>query len=357
MKRIEERFHLVLDVAPNGMMMVDKNGIIILTNPQIEKIFGYTQEELVGQTLEILVPDRFKAEHPDHVKYFFAHPSTRQLGAGRDLFGRRKDGKEVPVEIGLNPITTDEGAFVIASIIDITERKKLENIKDDFIGIVSHELRTPLTVIGLGIENLQAGLGGPVSQKQKEILERNERNVRRLGRLIDNLLDLSRMQSGRVKVRHEALNLNALIEDVLQSFQEEENGKKPMIEKKFISNLPEVQGDPDMISQVLVNLLSNAVRYAQKKIVITTKTINGAGGAPEFVEAGIANDGPGISRENQSKLFKKFIQLDREKRVGTYRGTGLGLTLCKEIIERHQGKIWVESPKEQGATFCFTLPI
>ena len=356
-KNVEEQFHLMSDAAPNGMMMVDQEENIVLINPQIEKIFGYTQEELIGQTLEILVPDRFKAEHPVHVKHFFAHPSARQLGAGRDLFGRHKNGAEIPVEIGLNPIETDEGAFVIAFVINITERKKLESIKDDFIGMVSHELRTPLTVIGLGIENLQAGLAGPVSQKQKEILERNDRNVRRLARLIDNLLDLSRMQSGRSKIRREALNLNALIEDVLQSFRAEENGKEQAIEKEFMPNLPEVEADPDMISQVVTNLLSNAVRYARKKIVITTKTVNGTGGIPEFAETRIANDGPGISREDQDRLFKKFVQLDREKRIGAYKGTGLGLALCKEIIERHKGKIWVESPAEQGITFCFTLPI
>lgn len=229
------------------------------------------------------------------------------------------------------------------------EIERLASIKEDFIGIVSHELRTPLTVIGLGIENLLAGTSGPVTQEQAKSLERNVSNVKRLNKLINDLLDLSRLESGHVKIRRKEVNLNSLIHEVLQSFEG--------VEKKLMKNLPNIEADPDMISQILTNLLSDAARYAKSKIVVSTNVIKNKNGAPAFVETSVFNDGPSIPDEDQKKLFEKFAQLDREKQKSSYKGTGLGLAICKESVEQHGGKIWVESREKHGIKFCFTLPI
>lgn len=247
--------------------------------------------------------------------------------------------------------------ILVRSLLYAIERKKLEVFKDDFIGTVSHELRTPLTVIGLGLENLQAGILGSLNEKQAEAIERNIRNAKRLGKLIDNLLDLSRLESGQTKLEGKEVDLKHLIHEVIQNFQPAGKEGGASIQEEVAANLPHLECDPDLIAQVLTNLLSNAIRYAQGRIVVKATVIHGDGGTPQFIQTSVGNDGPGIPQEKLDELFKKFVQLDRANRKTSYKGTGLGLAISKEIIERHKGKIWVESPEEAGVTFHFTLPI
>ncbi|MDO8528072.1 MAG: PAS domain-containing sensor histidine kinase [Deltaproteobacteria bacterium] len=252
---------------------------------------------------------------------------------------------------------TDKKKTILLAIEDITERKKLEKMKDEFLSMVSHELRTPLTVIALGIDNLKSGILGPISEAQAEALDRGQRNVRRLSKLIENLLDLSRLESGRTKIQQKEIHLTPLIHEIVQSYQGGKRGRNLKIKEKHKKDLPTVEADSDMVAQALTNLFSNAILYAKKEIVVATTIAKPESGSPQFIEISIANDGPGIPRQKMDDLFKKFIQLDREKRTGPYKGTGLGLAICKEIIERHRGKIWVESPEKTGVTFRFTLPI
>ena len=247
--------------------------------------------------------------------------------------------------------------MVMATIIDISERKKLEAMKDEFIGTTSHELRTPLTVISLGLENLKAGILGRLSSKQEEVVDRNIRNAKRLGKLIDDLLDLSRLQSGRTKIERREVDLSHLIHEVIQNFQPAGKEGGTSICEEIAANLPNLKCDADLVAQVLTNILSNALRYAKKEIVVRAKVVDGADGTAKFIQTSVSNDGPGISVEKLSQLFEKFVQLDRESRKTSYKGTGLGLAICREIIERHHGKIWVESPAKRGVEFHFTLPL
>lgn len=241
--------------------------------------------------------------------------------------------------------------LIPSTIEKALKQKELEQLKENFIGTVSHELRTPLTVIGLGLENLQAGILGPLSEKQAQAIERNMRNAKRLRKLIDDLLDLSRLQSGRTKIERQEVDLRHLIHEVIQNFQTEGKEGIPVIQEEITTNLPPLPCDPDLISQVLTNLLSNAVRYAKEWIVVKAEEI------PPLIRTSVRNDGPGIPRDELDKLFEKFVQLDRGTRKTPYKGTGLGLAICKEIIQRHHGKIWAESPGERGVTFHFTLPM
>ena len=242
------------------------------------------------------------------------------------------------------------------------KHKELEQLKENFIGTVSHELRTPLTVIGAGISNLKDGIVGPISEKQAEVLEISNRNVKYLGKLIDNLLDISRLQSGRTKIDKKEVDLKHLIHEVIESFQQADKKAGALIEEEIATKLPPLECDPDLIEQVLTNLLSNAIQYAKKSIMVKVEVTKGADGtcadgALSFIQTSVSNDGPGIAPESLSKLFNKFVQLDRENHKNSYKGTGLGLAISKEIIEEHHGKIWVESPGKKGVAFYFTLPI
>lgn len=247
---------------------------------------------------------------------------------------------------------------LLPSTIDkALKQNELEKLKESFVGMVTHELRTPLVVIEIGLKNLQGNLLGTLNPKQAETIETNIQNTKHLGRLIDDLLDLSRLQSGRGVIETKEVDLGHLIHDVVQKFQPAEKEGKALVCEVLPDKLPPLECDPYLISQVLTNLLSNAVRYVEERIVVKSKAIKNADGTPQFIETSVANDGPGIPNENLGKLFQKFVQLDRETRKTPYKGTGLGLAICKEIIERHNGKIWAESPEGKGVEFHFTLPI
>lgn len=233
----------------------------------------------------------------------------------------------------------------------VIKKKELDELKESFISTVSHELRTPLTVISLGLENLQAGILGPLSEKQMAAIERNIRNTKRLGRLIDDLLDLSRLESGRTRFERKEVDLKHLIHEVIQNFQPAGKEGGALIQEEMEANFPHLECDPDLIAQVLTNLLSNAIRYAEKKIAVKAAIIDGA------IQISLANDGPGIPAEKLGVLFEKFVQLDRGTGPSSYKGTGLGLAISKEIIEQHKGKIWVENDGKKGVKFYFTLPI
>lgn len=247
--------------------------------------------------------------------------------------------------------------LIPSTIEKALKQKELEQLKESFVGMVTHELRTPLVVIEIGLKNLLGDVLGPITEKQAETIEMNIQNAKHLGKLIDDLLDLSRLQSGRAAVERKEVDLKNLIHEVVQSFKPAEKERGALVCEELPEKLPALECDPYLISQVLTNLLSNAIRYVEERIVVKSMAVAGADGNPQFIETSVANDGPGIPSENLDKLFEKFVQLDRATRKTPYKGTGLGLAICKEIIERHRGKIWAESPEGKGVAFHFTLPI
>ncbi|MBI3540725.1 MAG: PAS domain S-box protein [Deltaproteobacteria bacterium] len=345
-----ERFRQALEASPTGMVVINEQGFIFIVNQQIESLFGYDREELIGKKIEILVPERFREQHPSERAHFFRQPQVRPMGAGRDLSGRRKDGKEFPVEIGLNPYATSNGIFVIGSIIDISERKKVDKMKDEFLSSVSHEMRTPLAVLKTGLEDLREGLSGPLNREQSKVLGICSRHTDRLIRVITDILDLSHLESGKFPLRREPLLIGPLIQRTVDEI-------RPLFEERGVSlrcELPTeditIVADSDMVSRILINLLGNAARYAKKETCIV------------FIQEGkgcrisVIDDGPGIDPTEQGRLFKKFEQLSRPEGGGGYKGTGLGLVLCREMVELHGGRIWVESVLGEGAKFHFSLP-
>ena len=496
----EEFFQFAFEGAPNAMVMVDREGKIVLVNTQTEKLFGYSREEMIGQKIETLVPERFRAKHPGHREAFFGDPKTRSMGAGRDLFGLKKDGAEVPIEIGLNPIKTTEGAFVLASIIDITERKrgqeglaqlaaivessddaiigktleglitswnkgaqklygytaeevlgkslsllspsghseelshlleqlsrgehisqyeiekirkdgqrvlvaitaspildslgrvvgasvtardiserkraetlttekmrleieiaehkKVEKkiqettkIKDDFTAMVSHELRTPLAVIKEGLDIVVDGTSGPLNADQQKYLETANRNVDRLGRLINDVLDYQKFESGHVDFNMASQDMNGLVGEIVQGFLPVAEKKGLELTSVYQKDLPPVMYDKDKITQVLTNLINNAVKFtSQGGVKITTDS------GDNWIRISVHDTGEGIKGEDRTKLFQSFSQLSTggARKTG---GTGLGLVISKEIVTKHHGRIEVDSVHGKGSTFHVILPI
>lgn len=349
--RLEERLSQVVESAPTGIVIANETGKIVFVNVQAERLFGYSREELIGQDVEVLVPERFRGKHPHHRDGFVAHPTARPMGAGRDLYGLRKDGREVPVEIGLSPIVTQEGILVLSSIIDITERKRLEEMKENFLRTVSHELRTPLSILKMGVDNIEAGHVLNLTEEEREMLDIMKRNTVRLERLINDLLDLSRLESGGMKIHLRPVRIVSLLDEVLRSLEILARERGIILKKDCGTEAPVIRADADLIVRVLTNLLQNAVRFAKSEVMVSVKTLAG------HIQVSVMDDGVGIGAEHLPSLFNKFVQINRPIGGSGYKGTGLGLAICKEIIQLHEGKIWAESTVGQGSQFHFTLPL
>lgn len=238
---------------------------------------------------------------------------------------------------------------------EIRERSRLDRLKDEFVSAVSHELRTPLALIKGSIENVRDLVFGPLTEKQASVLNTINSSIDRLTRIIGDLLDLSRLESGRARIERRRMNLVPLIQETVQNFQTEAEGQKTILATDLPPHLPDAYADADMITQVLNNLLNNALRFAEKKVTVTARVVD-LPATSRGLRVSVADDGPGVAPEMREVIFNKFVQLERQAHGIGYKGTGLGLAICKEIIAQHQGKIWVESILGKGSQFHFVLP-
>jgi PAS domain S-box-containing protein len=374
--RVLERFRLVVESTPNAMLMLSQEGRITLVNAQAESLFGYTRDQLMGQPVEYLVPERFRAAHLSHRDGFFAAPQARAIGAGRDLFGLRRDGSEVPIEIGLSPLLTREGKFVLASIIDITARKRSEaelieakeraesadRLKSAFLATMSHELRTPLnSIIGFTGIILQE-LAGPINSEQRKQLEMVFGSARHLLALISDVLDISKIEAGQLVIAHETFELSVSIAKILELV-------RPLIENKGLAlvvrlapELGPAASDKRRFEQILLNLLGNAAKFTEHGHVALTADIERDWKSYETAEAQravvlrVSDTGMGIRHEDLSSLFEPFRQLESGL-SRNHEGTGLGLAICRRLTDLMGGEISVSSTFGRGSTFTFTLPL
>jgi PAS domain S-box-containing protein len=492
-KAAEERFRLVVEAAPNAMAMVGGNGKITLINAQTEKLFGYVRDELLGQPIELLIPERFRLKHPGQRDSFFGAPEARAMGAGRDLYGLRKDGSEVPVEIGLNPIRTSEGPFVLASIIDISERKKSEQalraqaelldlandaifvhaldgriafwnrgaerlygwgrdqavgrishdmlgtafssplsdiqaevirsgrwegelthtrrdggvltvlsrwalrrdeggrpsgfleintdltsqkaaeeersktrdlegenrrivegsrLKSEFLANMSHELRTPLNgIIGFS-ELLHDGKAGKVDEQQKEFLGDILNSARHLLQLINDVLDLSKVESGKMEFRYENVLPEKVIGEVRDVLRTLVAQKRIKLESSVHPGAARVVADSSKLKQILYNYISNALKFTPDGGQVSVR-VSPQGDDRFRLE--VEDTGIGIAPEDQKRLFVEFQQLDSTM-AKKHAGTGLGLALTKRIVEAQGGQVGVQSSVGKGSVFFAVLP-
>lgn len=376
-KRTEEQFRLVVESAPNGMLIVNQEGILTLVNTQIERWFGYDRHELVGQLVEILLPERYRSQHHGHRTAFFHTPQARAMGAGRDLFGRRKDSSEFPLEIGLSPIKTPEGTQVLASIVDITARKQAEEklrvtaqelasknsklqeanqavlsatrAKSEFLATMSHEIRTPMNAI-IGMADLlqETALSGD----QQEYVLRFSRAATSLMELLNNILDISRIEAGHFELESTPFDLPDLAERAVELLASRAIGKNIELMCFIHSDVPQyVLGDPTRLRQVLVNLIGNAIKFTEQgEVVLHIEP----GNDPSAVHFSVRDTGIGIPANRLQAIFEDFSQVDSST-TRKYGGTGLGLSICKRIITLMGSTIEISSTEGEGSTFSFVL--
>jgi PAS domain S-box-containing protein len=260
-KVVEEKFRLAVEASPSGMLMTDADGKILMVNAETEKQFGYARAELIGQPIDMLVPQRLRAKHPTHRKTFVDSPGVRTMGAGRDLFGLRKNGTEFPVEVGLNPIRTGHGLIILSVVVDITERIRNERLRRDFVATVSHELRTPFTSIAGSLGLLDGGALGSVPDGMKRLLRIALDNSRRLTRLINDILDIEKLEAGKMNFSLRRTDVKALVVQAIEAnaaFADGYNVKARLADDAADAA---VNADPDRLMQVFINLLSNAAKF------------------------------------------------------------------------------------------------
>lgn len=357
-------FNKVVEAAPNAMIMINTHGQIVMVNLQAEKLFGYSRGELMGSEVEKLVPVKLRSSHTSLRESFLKAPQTRAMGAGRELFGLRRDGTEVPIEIGLNPLEIDSEFYVLASIIDITERKKNEQliaareaaleasrIKSQFLATMSHEIRTPLNGI-IGLTNLLFNMD--MSDAQKEHLQGIRISADTLLGLINDILDLSKIEADKMEVEKIHFHLNQMVTDAIRIVSSGAKQKGLEIHVEIDPALPLwINGDMTKLKQVLINLLGNAIKFTHAgEIHIRAK--RSFEGPNEMILFEVEDTGIGISDEIRKKLFEVFTQGDDSTRR-KYGGTGLGLSISKKLIEKMGGKIGVESHLGHGSRFWFNL--
>lgn len=370
-RRAQDRFRGLLEAAPDAMIIVGSDGRIVLANAQAEKLFGYARSELIGSNVDRLVPDAVRPGHAKHRERFMADPKARPMGAALDLRARRKDGSEIPVEISLSPLDLEGERLVTAAIRDISDRRRMEaerqegrdrlrelehlrqvdQFKTTFLNTAAHELRTPLLPVKSELFMLKRRLADSPDAAVQSSLGLLERNIRRLAGLVEDLLDAARYQAGRVVLKLEPTDAHALLGEVVESFRQAATDHRITLDLS-LAGPPTAAIDAGRVSQVLYNLIGNAVKFTPDGGRIRVSCKNG----PDGLAVQVQDSGFGLAADEIARLFQPFVQLRQAVEPGQ-RGSGLGLYISRGFIEAHGGRIWAESAgPDRGSTFAFTIP-
>jgi PAS domain S-box-containing protein len=357
-RRSEERFRLVVEHSPNAILLVNALGRIVLVNSESERLFGYRREELIDKPIEVLVPERYRSNHPGHLAEFFAAPSARHMGAGRELFGRRRDGGEFPVEIGLTPIQAAGGLQVLCAVVDISARKRAEETRQELAhasrlalvgeltASIAHEINQPLGAILSNADAAEMLLDAapPALEEVRQILNDIRRDDLRASEVIRRL----RALLSKRQFEMQPLDLNQTVSEMIHVVRAEARRRNVSIRTHLAEDLPVVHGDRVQLQQVILNLLLNGMEAltdtsGEKTLEIqTARHENGA-------KLTVSDTGPGMSPDTLTRLFDPFFTTKRA-------GMGLGLSISRSLIERHGGRIWAERSSTGGATFRVLLP-
>ncbi len=353
--QMEARYRGLLEAAPDAMVVVNQGGEIVLLNLQAEKQFGYRRNELLGQPVTNIIPDGFADRLIEDGLRSAKDALAQQIGTGIELVGRRKDTSKFPIEIMLSPLESDEGILVTAAIRDISARKKesirVERLKDDFVSTVSHELRTPLTSIAGSLALLIGNAAGKLPNAAARLIAIAHSNSQRLVRLIDDILDVEKMESGQVMFTSERVEVRGLVQKAIEANRGFAQGYNVGIRLHRGSAANDVRADPDRLTQVVTNLLSNAIKFSPpgEEVLVAVDT------QKETVRISVRDHGYGIPDEFKPHIFEKFAQADAtDKRQKG--GTGLGLSIVKQIVDRLGGEVGFDDASDGGTIFHVDLP-
>lgn len=357
LKMAEQKFRDILESSPDAMVIADKTGTIVIVNSQTEEIFGYHRDEILGRSVELLMPRRFRTIFPGYWERFFSDPKVELMGGGLQLYGHRKDGQEFPVEIRLSPVETANGVLVVATIRDVSvhknmirQLKEMNALRSEFVAIVSHDLRSPMTSINGYAQELLNEWDATDDARKIEYLQIIVRNTEHLAEFVEDVLQVARIEAGEYTYNIRPFDIRLLVQRVLDETASAGDGRR--FEFAAPTDFPNVLGDEDRQWQVLTNLLSNAVKFspAGEPIVVGLSCID------DFVQVAVTDCGIGIATDDMSKLFMKFGRVSNHGVLKTP-GNGLGLYICKTLVEAQGGRIWCESSPGRGSTFTFTIPV
>ncbi|MDQ3973099.1 MAG: response regulator, partial [Actinomycetota bacterium] len=351
--RLDRRQQLILESASEAVFGLDERGRVSFANPAAERMTGFHSDELLGSLLHDLVHHRRSDGSPYPAEQCPAmtslHGDAVQQVTGEVFW--RKDGSSFPVEYSCTPIREDGGVVGAVHVVrDVTERRAAQRAKDEFVAVVSHELRTPLTSIHGALGLLRAGVLGSLSERGQRMVDIAASNTDRLVRLINDILDVERLQAGKAALHKQACDAAELVSRCAEAM-------RPMADEAGVCLVTAVEpatvwADSDRIEQTLTNLISNAVKFSPPGTTVRLLTIR----EEQAVRFEVVDEGRGIPPDKLQGVFGRFQQVDasdsREKG-----GSGLGLAICRNIVEQHGGRIWVDSSPGRGATFAFTLPV
>jgi len=348
LRESESLYRALIETTNTGYVVIDSKGIALDANDEYARLTGReSPKEIIGKPVVEWTAEHDKERNAQEVKKCFEKGYVRNL----EIDYVHPDGTFLPIEINATVITSQKGVQVLTICRDISERKEAEKVKTEFLSVTSHELRTPITPMKAQLQMVLQGYLGNITDEQKKSLGIVLRNTDHLDRLISDILDISKLQSGAIKYIFSPANLGAIVEDAVETMKIKANSKNITLEAKT-EQVPEMVLDASRISQVLINLVNNAIKFTPPGGSIKVEVKKGETEATvKVVDTGI-----GISPEDQQKLFRPFVQLDSGI-SRKYEGSGLGLAICKGIVVNHGGKIWIESEAGKGAAFIFTLPL
>jgi PAS domain S-box-containing protein len=348
----EQRIQTILESAPDPFIGIDFSGNITDWNSRAEALFGWRRDEVVGRQLaEVLIPARFRASATRILERFAASGQFPAAGAAIERIVVDRYGREIPVELRVGVIDTGKLQLLCAFMHDISQRKEVERLKSEFVSTVSHELRTPLTAVYGSLRLLTGGLGGALPPQGQQLLEMSIRSCERLIRLINDVLDVERIESGRMELRRARLDLRPLLQ---RAVRDTEPYARELGVELHVDATAEawVEADEDRVTQVVVNLVSNAAKFSPRGDTVRVALHVDAGRA----RVGVLDHGPGIPPEFQSRVFERFAQADGSDRREKG-GTGLGLNICRSIVQAHGGAIGFDSLPGVRTEFFFELPL